>query len=87
MEITIVLNENQLKALRTLDLIDSVQEIANNAVATAIRGKYKYHAMKAKEQTAKSYDWAVRSGAKFDADKGAFVSHYMKEIEDTLREL
>lgn len=87
MEIIIKLTEAQEKALRTLDLLDKAQEIVEASTATAIRGKYKYHAQKAKEQTAKSYDWAVRSGAKFDEDKGAFVSHYMHEIEDTLKSL
>jgi len=87
MEITIVLTDAQVKALKTLDLTDAAQEIVTNSVASAIKGKYKYHAVKAEEQTAKSYDWAIRSGAKFDKDKGAFVSFYMNEIRDTLNNL
>lgn len=87
MELIVSLTEAQVKALRTLDLSDAAQDIAEKAIATAIRGKYKYHADKAEEQTAKSYDWAIRSGAKFDADKGAFVTSYMREIRDTLNNL
>lgn len=86
-EVIIALTEAQQKALKTLDLGDSVQELAEKAVATAIRGKYKYHADKAEEQTAKSYEWAIRSGAKFDKDKGSFVTSYMREIRDTLNNL
>jgi hypothetical protein len=85
--ISVLLTQDQEKALKTLDLFEQAQEIANAAVATAIRGKYKYHALKAKEQTAKSYDWAIRSGAKFDKDKGAFVNSYMREIDDVLKNL
>jgi hypothetical protein len=87
MEIIIKLSETQVKALKTLDLSDVAQDIAEKAVATAIRGKYKYHADKAEGETAKSYDWALRSGAKFDKDKGTFITTYMREIRDTLNNL
>lgn len=87
MAVIITLSEAQTKAIRTLDLADTVQELVEKAVATAIRGKYKYHADKAEEQTGKSYEWAIRSGAKFDKDKGAFVSSYMREIRDILNNL
>lgn len=85
--VSIKLSEAQVKALRKLDLSDEMQKIAENAIATAIRGKFKYYADKAQAETAKSYDWAIRSGAKFDKDKGAFVSSYMREIQDTLNSL
>lgn len=81
------LTEAQYKALKRLDLTDEVDKIVANAAATAIRGKFKYMADKAEEQTAKSYEWAIRSGAKFDKDKGAFVSFYMNEIRAILNEL
>lgn len=87
MEVIIALTDAQQKAIKTLDLADAVQELVEKAVATAIRGKYKYHADKAEEQTGKSYEWAIRSGAKFDKDKGAFVSSYMREIRDILNNL
>ena len=87
MEIIVALTDEQVKAVTRLDLADEVQELCEKAIATAIRGKFKYMAEKAEEQTAKSYDWAIRSGAKFDADKGAFVSTYMREIRDILNNL
>ena len=87
MEIIVALTDEQVKAVTRLDLADEVQELCEKAIATAIRGKFKYMAEKAEEQTAKSYDWAIRSGAKFDADKGAFVSTYMQEIRDILNNL
>ena len=87
MEIIVALTDEQVKAVTRLDLADEVQELCEKAIATAIRGKFKYMAEKAEEQTAKSYDWAIRSGAKFDADRGAFVSTYMSEIRDILNNL
>lgn len=87
MEMIIKLSEVQVAAMRRLDLADEMQVICEKAIATAIRGKFKYMAEKAEADTAKSYDWAIRSGAKFDADKGAFVSSYMRELRDILHNL
>jgi hypothetical protein len=87
MELIIKLDDTQVKAMTRLDLADEMQEICEKAVATAIRGKFKYFAEKAEQETSKSYDWAIRSGAKFDKDKGAFVSSYMHEIRDILNNL
>ena len=86
-EVIVALSETQVRAVTRLDLADEIQELVEKAVATAIRGKFKYMAEKAEADTAKSYDWAIRSGAKFDADKGAFVSSYMREIRDILHNL
>ena len=87
MNIQITLTEDQQKALRKLDLIEDVQRLATNAVTTAIRGKFKYMADKAEEQTAKHYDFVKNAGVKLDTDKGAFVSKYMLEIRDILNAL
>ena len=87
MELIIALNDDQVKALRKLDLTEDAQKIAENAIATAIRGKFKYHAEKAEEQTAKSYDFVAANGVKLDTDKGAFVAKYMREIKDILANL
>ena len=86
-EVIVALTETQVRAITRLDLADEIQEIVEKAVSTAIRGKFKYMAEKAEADTAKSYDWAIRSGAKFDADKGAFVSSYMRELRDILHNL
>jgi hypothetical protein len=87
MEMIIKLTDAQVKALKTLGLSDAAQEIAEKAIASAIKGKYKYHADKAEGETAKSYEWAIRSGGKFDKDKGTFITTYMLEIRDTLNNL
>jgi hypothetical protein len=87
MNVTITLTDDQVKAFKKLDLSDDVQKIAQNAVSTAIRGKFKYYAEKAEEQTAKHYDFVARAGVKLDTDKGAFVSKYMLEIRDILNNL
>jgi len=87
MEMIIKLTDEQVKAVTRLDLADELQELCEKAVATSIRGKFKYMAEKAESETAKSYEWAIRSGAKFDKDKGAFVSQYMREIRDILNNL
>jgi len=84
MDMIIKLTADQTKALKRLDLLDDAQKIAENAVATAIRGKFKYHVEKAEEQTGKSYDFVANAGVKLDTDKGAFVTRYMKEIRDIL---
>jgi hypothetical protein len=87
MNVTITLTDDQVKAMRKLDLQDDIQKVAQNAVATAIRGKFKYMAEKAEESTAKHYDFVARAGVKLDTDKGAFVSKYMLEIRDILNAL
>ena len=61
MEMIIKLDETQVKAMTRLDLADEMQEICEKAIATAIRGKFKYFAEKAEVETSKSYDWAIRS--------------------------
>lgn len=87
MNVTIMLNDHQVEALAKLGLADDVETLASNAVATALKGKFKYYADKAEFETAKSYDWAIRSGAKFDKDKGAFVSGYMFQLREILKNL
>ena len=87
MQITVTLTENQVKALKRLDLSDDAQVLAQKAVATAIRGKFNYFATKAEELNGKLYDNAIKHGAKFDKDKGAFVTGYMKEIRDIANDL
>ena len=87
MEMIIKLTDEQVLAAKRLDLADEMQELCEKAVATAIRGKFKYFAEKAEAETSRSYDWAIRSGAKFDKDKGAFVTGYMHEIRDILNNL
>lgn len=86
-QVVVTLTDAQFKALKRLDLVDEMQKIVANAAATAIRGKFKYMADKAEAETAKSYEWAIRSGGKFDKDKGSFVSFYMNEIRAILNEL
>jgi hypothetical protein len=85
--VTITLTDDQMKALKKLDLGDDAQKIAQNAVSTAIRGKFKYYSEKAEQQTAQHYDFVARAGVKLDTDKGAFVSKYMLEIRDILNNL
>lgn len=85
--VTVYLTDDQMKALKKLDLSDEVTKIAQNAVSTAIRGKFKYMAEKAEEQTAKHYDFVKNAGVKLDTDKGAFVTRYMLEIRDILNNL
>lgn len=87
MNITIVLTDDQVKALNKLDLSDDIQRVSANAVNSAIKGKFKYYAEKAEEQTAKHYDFVKNAGVKLDTDKGAFVSKYMLEIRDILNNL
>lgn len=87
MQVTITFTEDQQKALRKLDLLDDAQRIAQNAVSTAIRGKFKYMAEKAEESTAKHFDFVKNAGVKIDTDKGAFVTKYMVEIRDILNNL
>ena len=86
MQITLMLTEAQVEAVKKLNITDDIQKIAANAVSSTIKGKFKYMAERAEEQTAKSYDF-VAKGAKLDTDKGAFVAKYMKEIRDTLNGL
>ena len=85
--ITITFTDDQVKALRKLDLLEDAQRICQNAVNTAIRGKFNYMAQKAEESTAKHYDFVKNAGVKLDTDKGAFVSKYMLEIRDILNAL
>jgi hypothetical protein len=87
MELIITLNDDQVLALKKLDLIDDADGLAQKAVETAIRGKFKYYADKAEEQTAKHFDFVANAGVKLDTDKGAFVSRYMREIKDILANL
>jgi hypothetical protein len=87
MNIQVTLSEDQVKALGKLDLKEDAQKIAQNAVNTAIRGKFKYYAEKAEEQTGKHFDFVARAGVKLDTDKGAFVTRYMKEIRDIVAAL
>lgn len=87
MELIIVLTDDQVRALGKLDLSDDIERVAMNAVNSAIKGKFKYYAEKAEEQTAKHYDFVKNAGVKLDTDKGAFVSKYMLEIRDILNNL
>lgn len=85
--VTVMLTEDQMRAVKKLDLSDDIIKIAQNAVSTAIRGKFKYMAEKAEESTAKHYDFVKNAGVKLDTDKGAFVTKYMVEIRDILNNL
>jgi hypothetical protein len=87
MEIIITLNESQVEAITKLGLAEEMEQVATNAVSTAIKGKFKYYADKTEAETGKSYDWAIRSGAKFDKDRGAFVSGYMFQLREILKNL
>jgi hypothetical protein len=87
MNVTITLTESQVEAVKKLGLADELTAVVQNAATTAIKGKFKYYADKAESETAKSYDWAIRSGAKFDKDKGAFVSGYMFQLREILKNL
>ena len=87
MNITVTLTDDQVKAMKKLDLGDDIQRVISNAASSAIKGKFKYYAEKAEEQTAKHYDFVAKAGVKLDTDKGAFVSKYMLEIRDILNNL
>lgn len=85
--VAITLTDSQVEALKKLGLMDELNDLVKNAATTAIKGKFKYYADKAEAETGKSYDWAIRSGAKFDKDRGAFVSGYMFQLREILKNL
>lgn len=87
MQVVITLTPAQVKAFAKMDLTEQIQKIATNAVASAVKGKYKYVADKAEEQCSKLYEMATKNGAKFDKDRGSFIKMYMQEIKDILVEL
>lgn len=85
--IIIELTDSQMTACKKLGIEDA-QELAQKAIATVIRGKFKYYATSEAEQLGRMYDAVItRGGIKTEESKPAFIQRLLSETKDILGEL
>lgn len=88
MEITIILNDAQVSALKKLGIEDDSQNFCEKSFSTALRGKFKYYAQSESEQLGRAFDAVItRGGIEMEESKPAFIQRLLSETKDILAEL